>query len=160
MALPFLERIMCSDPGFIKGGCADPPSPGVKLHHPPPLLPPTPNAEACPVSCIHWVEKQDLPALEFVMQKKMTERVDVGIMMSGQGPQRDVFSETYRFLKDRKRREEALANDSTKKAYSPAQEQARRCGPALDYCRLGSLPLQCGLTLLHWACSPGMPLRR
>lgn len=66
------------------------------------------------------------------MQKKMTERVNVGIMMSGQGPQRDVFSETYRFLKERKRREEALANDSTKKAYSPAQEQARRCGPGLS----------------------------
>ncbi len=27
--------------------------------------------EACPVSCIHWVNKEDLPALEFVCQNKV-----------------------------------------------------------------------------------------
>lgn len=27
--------------------------------------------EACPVSCIHWVTKDDLPALEFVTQNKV-----------------------------------------------------------------------------------------
>ena len=63
------------------------------------------------------------------MQKKMTDRVNVGIMMMGQGSgQKDVFTETARFLKERKRREEALARDATKKAYSPAQEQAKRYG--------------------------------
>lgn len=78
------------------------------------------------MSCIHWVERQDLPALEHVMQKKLTERLNVGVMMAGQGAMKDVFSETYRFLKDRKKREEALAMDMAKKAYTPAQEQARR----------------------------------
>lgn len=27
--------------------------------------------DACPVSCIHWVSKDDLPALEFVCQNKV-----------------------------------------------------------------------------------------
>ena len=74
------------------------------------------------------MEREDLPVLEYVMQKKMTERVNVGIMMMGQGAgNKDVFSETAKFLKERKRREEALARDASKKAYSPAQEQAKRC---------------------------------
>lgn len=30
--------------------------------------------EACPVSCIHWVTKDDLPALEFVTQNKVCLR--------------------------------------------------------------------------------------
>ncbi len=29
---------------------------------------PSRSAESCPVSCIHWVEKADLAALEYVMQ--------------------------------------------------------------------------------------------
>ena len=73
------------------------------------------------------------------MQKKMTERLNVGVMMAGQGAMKDVFSETYRFLKDRKRREEALSMDMTKKAYSPAQEQARRYLLNLGPCYINSL---------------------
>ncbi|GAX75511.1 hypothetical protein CEUSTIGMA_g2954.t1 [Chlamydomonas eustigma] len=84
------------------------------------------SIDSCPVSCIHWVQKEDLPSLEYVMQKKLTERVNVGIMMGGQGAQRDVFAATEQFLKERKRREEALARDSARRVYSPAQEQARR----------------------------------
>ncbi|KXZ56243.1 hypothetical protein GPECTOR_1g211 [Gonium pectorale] len=80
--------------------------------------------ESCPVSCIHWVNKADLPALEFVMQHKMTERVNVGVMMAGQGASLDVFAATASFLKERKRKEEARARAA--KYYSPQQEEARR----------------------------------
>eukprot|EP00198_Chlamydomonas_reinhardtii_P011506 XP_001700843.1 chloroplast DnaJ-like protein [Chlamydomonas reinhardtii] len=80
--------------------------------------------ESCPVSCIHWVDKADLPALEYVMQCKMTERVNVGVMMAGQGAQMDVFASTASFLKERKRKEEARARAN--KYYSPQQEAARR----------------------------------
>ena len=41
------------------------------------------SIDSCPVSCIHWVEKEDLPALEHVMQVKMTERTNVAVMMGG-----------------------------------------------------------------------------
>lgn len=30
-----------------------------------------PFADSCPVSCIHWVEKADLAALEYVMQVRI-----------------------------------------------------------------------------------------
>lgn len=54
---------------------------------------------ACPVSCIHWVSRQGLPALEYVMQHKMG-RTDVGIMMAGQGGATDdPFTATERYLK-------------------------------------------------------------
>lgn len=81
------------------------------------------SIDSCPVSCIHWVEKADLPALEYVMQKKMTQRVNVAVMMGGQGGQMDVFSSTATFLKERRRREEARLRAAK---YSPAQDAARR----------------------------------
>lgn len=98
------------------------------------------SIDSCPVSCIHWVEKQDLPALEYVMQKKMTERVNVGIMMGGQGRQMDVFAATARFLKDRKRREEArVASNSN--MYSATQDRARReAAQVLNKSRFGWMP--------------------
>jgi hypothetical protein len=75
------------------------------------------------VNCIHWVKKDDLPALEYVMQNRV-ERVNVGVMMAGQGRVADVFDATMSFMKERKRKEEAQLR--AKRAYSPAQEEARR----------------------------------
>ena len=40
--------------------------------------------DSCPVSCIHWVEKKELAALEWVMQCHMQTRTNVGMMMCGQ----------------------------------------------------------------------------
>uniref|UniRef100_A0A061SBI6 Chloroplast-like protein n=1 Tax=Tetraselmis sp. GSL018 TaxID=582737 RepID=A0A061SBI6_9CHLO len=78
-------------------------------------------ADSCPVSCIHWVEKEELPALEYVMQKM--DRVNVSAMM-GQGTAvGDVFDAAQRFVKDRREREERMAKA---RAYSPAQEAARQ----------------------------------
>jgi hypothetical protein len=34
--------------------------------------------DACPVSCIHWVDKADLPALEFVVRYKVRRRRGAG----------------------------------------------------------------------------------
>jgi hypothetical protein len=70
------------------------------------------------------VQKDDLPALEYVMQNRV-ERVNVGVMMAGQGRVADVFDATMSFMKERKRKEEAQLR--AKRAYSPAQEEARRC---------------------------------
>ncbi|GFR47094.1 hypothetical protein Agub_g8664 [Astrephomene gubernaculifera] len=83
--------------------------------------------DSCPVSCIHWVDKAQLPALEYVMQHRMTQRVNVGVMMAGQGAQADVFEATASFLKERRRKEEARARAAAaNKYYSPQQEAARR----------------------------------
>lgn len=55
------------------------------------------------MECIHWVEKEQLPALEYVMQRKITERPNVGVMMSGQGDSvPDVFTASARYMKKRK----------------------------------------------------------
>lgn len=78
--------------------------------------------DACPVSCIHWVEKADLPALEYVTQKKIG-RVNVGVMMAGQGGAvGDVWDATARYLKEREERKKARERAQR---YSKAQEAAR-----------------------------------
>ena len=59
--------------------------------------------ESCPVECISWVQKQQLPALEYVMQRKITARPNVAVMMSGSGPNLpDVFTASQLYLKRRK----------------------------------------------------------
>ena len=64
---------------------------------------------SCPVECIHWVQKQELPALEYVMQRKITERPNVGVMMSGQGDYvPDVFTASTLYMKKRKAKCAAL----------------------------------------------------
>ena len=35
--------------------------------------------DVCPVDCIHWVEKEELPVLEHVMSKLARVQVSVGI---------------------------------------------------------------------------------
>lgn len=57
--------------------------------------------DCCPVSCIHWVDKADLPALEYVMRNR-TSRPNVAVMMSGQGGAvQDVWDSTAKYLKER-----------------------------------------------------------
>lgn len=78
--------------------------------------------DACPVSCIHWVEREDLPALEHVTRHKVN-RVSVGAMMSGQGGAvTDVWDATTKFLKGREERKKARERAAK---YSRAQAVAR-----------------------------------
>lgn len=93
-------------------------------------------ADSCPVSCIHWVERADLPALEYVMQKRMTERTNVALMMAGQGAVMDVWAATAQYLKERKRRQEEQERRSKAKGYSAAQAAARRWEPWASVCSL------------------------
>ncbi|KAL4422817.1 hypothetical protein ABPG75_009014 [Micractinium tetrahymenae] len=79
--------------------------------------------DACPVSCIHWVSREDLPALEFVVRYKV-KRTNVAAMMSAQGGAvDDVWAAAAKYLKERKRKEEDRARAAR---YSAAQEAARR----------------------------------
>lgn len=78
--------------------------------------------DSCPVSCIHWIEKDDLPALEYVTQN-VVKRVDVGMMMSGQGGgSQDVWAATAKFMKER---EEKRKQREKAAFYSRAQAAAR-----------------------------------
>jgi len=99
--------------------------------------------ESCPVSCIHWVEKTDLAALEYVMQRRMTQRTNVGVMQGGQGASGDVWAATEQFLKERRRRVEAQEAASKVRAYSPGQAEARRA--AANALRRQSLGMFAGL---------------
>ena len=59
--------------------------------------------DSCPVDCIHWVSKDQLPALEYVTRFR-SKRNSVANMMSGMGATSDVFAAAAQFLKIRKRR--------------------------------------------------------
>lgn len=79
--------------------------------------------DACPVSCIHWVDERQLPYLEYAMAY-LVDRVNVGVMMAGQGGGvGDVFDAAARFAIDRERREKEM-NEARK--WSPAQQAARK----------------------------------
>lgn len=83
------------------------------------------SIDSCPVSCIHWVDKDDLPALEHVTQKVLKERPGVAAMMSGQGGAiDDPFAAAARFLK--KREEKLEAARKAARAASPAAVKARQ----------------------------------
>jgi ferredoxin len=83
--------------------------------------------DACPVSCIHWVEKEDLGALEYVSKYKVN-RVNVGVMMAGQGGAvTDVWDATARFLKEREEKRKARERAER---YSKAQAAARAAAAA------------------------------
>ncbi|KAK9837418.1 hypothetical protein WJX81_001095 [Elliptochloris bilobata] len=83
------------------------------------------SIDACPVECIHWVSREQLPALEYMMQKRMG-RTNVSVMMSGASGGRgagNVFDAAERFVKEREQREERRREAAR---YTAAQEDARR----------------------------------
>lgn len=80
--------------------------------------------DSCPVSCIHWVQHEELAALEWVMQVHMSARPNVGMMMCGQGGSvDDVFSATYTYMK---KREAKLKTREEDRKYSKSQMAARQ----------------------------------
>eukprot|EP00239_Pterosperma_sp_CCMP1384_P000589 CAMPEP_0197844412 /NCGR_PEP_ID=MMETSP1438-20131217/1397_1 /TAXON_ID=1461541 /ORGANISM="Pterosperma sp., Strain CCMP1384" /LENGTH=340 /DNA_ID=CAMNT_0043455179 /DNA_START=253 /DNA_END=1275 /DNA_ORIENTATION=+ len=63
--------------------------------------------DSCPVDCIYWVEKEQLPVLEHVMAQM--QRTDVGIMMARQGGAgADPFQEAALFARRRAERQEEI----------------------------------------------------
>jgi ferredoxin len=83
--------------------------------------------DACPVSCIHWVDRAQLPVLEHVMAK--LPRTNVGIMAAGQGGAvADVFQASVTFVKLREeaaaRREKARTERRAAEAAAAAAEAA------------------------------------
>lgn len=77
--------------------------------------------ESCPVDCIHWVEKDQLPVLEHVMST--LDRPGVASMQAGQVRSADVFAVAARFAK---RRAEKAKEEAKERKYSSAQQEARQ----------------------------------
>jgi ferredoxin len=61
--------------------------------------------KSCPVDCIHWVDRKDLPELEYVVRHKQ-ERVNVGVMMAQGGRVESIWQATESFRRTRKKLEE------------------------------------------------------
>jgi len=82
--------------------------------------------DCCPVSCIHWVQRDQLPVLEHVMAT--LPRVNVGVMGAGQGRVADVFTAAATFVKVREtmaaRREAERARRRAEEAVAAASEAA------------------------------------
>jgi len=90
--------------------------------------------EACPVSCIHWVQRDQLPVLEHVMSK--LPRVNVGIMAAGQGGAvSDVFSASATFVKQRE--EGRLRRDKLRARRRDAEAAAAAADAAGERQRAG-----------------------
>ena len=87
---------------------------------------------SCPVDCIHWVQRQQLPYLEHVT--RFVDKVSVGIMQSGQGRQSvtDPFDAAvaYEKFRERKieRRRQKLEEERLTREYrrAKAEEEAER----------------------------------
>lgn len=88
--------------------------------------------DSCPVDCIHWVERDELPVLEWVSAN--VSRVDVGIMNTSGGAQVvDPFEAAQWFKKKRAEKEERVrkSNASLRKMYSEAELEKRRSASAI-----------------------------
>lgn len=86
--------------------------------------------DACPVQCIHWVARDQLPVLEHVMAK--LPRTNVGIMAAGQGGAvADVFAASVTFVKQRQQkaeRREKLRRERLEAEAASAAEAAANGG--------------------------------
>ncbi|KAL2634357.1 hypothetical protein R1flu_005836 [Riccia fluitans] len=91
--------------------------------------------KACPVDCISWVDREKLPALEFIMSKQPRLQVGmdsysfVGVRME------NVFTGAEKFLKKYIEREEKLASVVTEETV--AQREARMAAAEAIHTRAG-----------------------
>jgi ferredoxin/vacuolar-type H+-ATPase subunit F/Vma7 len=85
--------------------------------------------DSCPVDCIHWVPKEQLAPLEYTTQVICTERVSVGMMLSGQGVHRmddpfDVCKQFLQFMADREEKRRIIIKEQKMK--KQRREEAER----------------------------------
>jgi len=66
--------------------------------------------DSCPVDCIYWVQRKQLPLLEYIMG--LCNRISVASMMNGRAPPDSPFSRAEYFLKQRKNAKWVTADGS------------------------------------------------
>ncbi|XP_028786307.1 chaperone protein dnaJ C76, chloroplastic [Neltuma alba] len=84
------------------------------------------SVESCPVNCIHWVDTEELPVLEFLIQPQ--PKKGYGVFGGGWERPANVFSAAKAFNKQLTRKEAAgygHSSGETTVEESPAQAQAR-----------------------------------
>jgi ferredoxin len=131
---------------------------------------------SCPVDCIHWVQKEQLPYLEHVT--RFVDKVSVGIMQSGQGRQSvtDPFDAAYAYQKfrerkieqrrlkleeERRNREWAEANAREKEGSVPGGSSAGGAGSANDpdaFSRRRDYGKAVGRIMETWAAGTGVKM--
>ncbi|XP_050221599.1 chaperone protein dnaJ C76, chloroplastic-like [Mercurialis annua] len=81
------------------------------------------SVDSCPVNCIHWVDKEELAVLEFLIQPKLKQ----GYGVFGQGWERpkNVFAAAKSFSSQLKQKPEHFQARSTVDDETPAQAEAR-----------------------------------
>ncbi|XP_004965401.1 chaperone protein dnaJ C76, chloroplastic isoform X1 [Setaria italica] len=97
--------------------------------------------ESCPVNCIHWVESQELPVLEFLSRPQPKE--GHGIFGGGWERPRNVFAAAKNFAKRLEREEQELEREQSSRSHgghadceaeTEAQAEARhRAGEELRW---------------------------
>ena len=78
---------------------------------------------ACPVDCIHWVEREQLPFLEHIAVNY--EKVSVGIMQSQTGATVDPFEAAVAFQKARQRKIDMRAEELAEERRRMSEEEKR-----------------------------------
>ncbi|KAJ1412163.1 DnaJ domain containing protein [Sesbania bispinosa] len=84
------------------------------------------SVESCPVNCIHWVDTEELPVLEFLIQPQPKE--GYGVFGGGWERPENVFKAAKSFNKQLKRQAESGYNQRSSGGTaeeSPAQAEAR-----------------------------------
>lgn len=79
--------------------------------------------ESCPVDCIHWVERDDLPYLEHVTVNY--EKVSVGIMQSQTSSSVNAFEAAESFQKARQRRIDQRAEELAEQRRRMSEEEKK-----------------------------------
>lgn len=69
------------------------------------------SVESCPVNCIHWVETEELPVLEFLIQPQPKD--GYGVFGGGWERPANVFTAAKSFNKQLKRQAATRHNQST-----------------------------------------------
>lgn len=69
------------------------------------------SVESCPVNCIHWVETEELPVLEFLIQPQPKD--GYGVFGGGWERPANVFTAAKSFNKQQKRQAESEHYQST-----------------------------------------------
>jgi len=79
--------------------------------------------DSCPVDCIHWVKKEQLPFLEHVSVN--FEKVSVGIMQSQTGNVTDPFEAAESFMKQRQRKIDRRAEELAEQRRRTSEEDQK-----------------------------------
>ncbi|OEL22166.1 hypothetical protein BAE44_0016815 [Dichanthelium oligosanthes] len=98
--------------------------------------------ESCPVNCIHWVDSQELPVLEFLSRPQPKE--GHGIFGGGWEQPRNVFAAAKNFAKRLQREEQELEREQSSRSHGDADCEAeteaqagarRRAGEVKEHLR-------------------------